>query len=122
MSNVVFISIILIVIGIVFVIQEFSMKEDEKYEFSFTDSIEPEERFVACDNVDDCFKFKGSACPAYAGGTEVCINKNFVQEYNSVIEEKTGLNLEIKCPGTDLSTDMICECIDKRCVLTDVIL
>ncbi|MBN2202592.1 MAG: hypothetical protein JW700_00165 [Candidatus Aenigmarchaeota archaeon] len=117
MTNVTLISIMLIAIGIVFVIQELSVKEEEKYEYSYTDYVEPEERFVACDDVDDCFKFKGSACPANMGGVEVCVNKNFVQEYNSVIESKTGLTLEIECPEINRTTDMTCACINNKCAL-----
>jgi hypothetical protein len=117
MSRTTFFALALIAIGIVFVIQEFVMKKEVVYEYSYTEHIEPEERFIVCNNVDDCFKFKGSACPATSGGTEVCVGKNFVQEYNSVIEEKTGLNLEIECPEIDLSTDMTCDCIDNRCTL-----
>ena len=116
----VLVSIVLLSIGAYFVVDNFYLGHSKQYEYSTTDFIEPEERFVTCVDVDDCFKFQGSACPATAGGVEVCINKNFVQEYRSIIEDETGILVDIDCPQVDMSTDRECGCILSRCELMGV--
>jgi hypothetical protein len=113
----VLISLVIISLGVVSLFHELYV-EDESYEYSFTDYVNPEERFVLCSSNDDCFKFKGSVCPAEAGGVETCINKNFVQEYSSVIEDNAGACTVNECPQICLTTNRTCECIDNRCVLT----
>jgi hypothetical protein len=115
--KIVLISLLLISLGLVSLFHEF-YAEEKVYEYNFTDFIEPEEKFTACTSSDDCFKFKGSACPADAGGVETCINKNFVQEYNSEIQDLAGSYNVNECPQLYLSTNRICECIDSNCVLT----
>ena len=116
----VLVSIVLLSIGTYFVVDNFYFNHDKQYEYSTTDFVEPEEKFLDCDNVDDCFKFQGSACPPTSGGVEICINKNFVQEYRSTIEEKTGILVDIDCPQVDMSTDSECGCILNRCELMGV--
>jgi hypothetical protein len=111
--------IVMIVFGVLIVVQEIYIPQRETfYEYSATDFIEPEERFTFCYIDDDCFKFKGSACPADSGGIETCVNKNFVQEYNSEIEEKAGKHWERGCPEIYMLTNKTCQCIDNRCTLT----
>ena len=112
----VLISIALLSVGSVF-LADGLFSNEKTYDYMSTDFIEPERSFITCSNVDDCFKFKGSACPAEVGGIEVCINKDFVQEYTSIIENKTGLQIEIECPQVDVSTDMACSCIENKCLL-----
>jgi hypothetical protein len=108
----------IIFIAIVLLIQEFYVPQRYvKYEYSSTDFIEPDESFVTCDTDDDCFKFKGSLCPADSGGTEVCINKDYVQEYNSVIDGLAGKHIENVCPEIYLVTDRECKCVDNICSL-----
>ena len=110
-------SLALLSLGAVSVFHEI-YAEKESYEYSFTDYIYPEEKFVQCTSTDDCFKFRGSVCPAEAGGVEMCINKNFVQEYNSVIEGNAGSCMVNECPQACLTTNRTCECINNRCALT----
>jgi hypothetical protein len=110
--------IAIVVVGVIVIIQEFySPVKEKNYEYSATDFIEPEERFTFCYNDDDCFKFKGSACPADSGGIEICINKNYVQEYNSVIEAAAGKHWERGCPEIYMVTNKTCSCIDSKCSL-----
>ena len=92
--------------------------EEKTHDYNFTDYIEPEEKFITCTNNDDCFKFKGSVCPAEAGGVELCINKNFVQEYNSVLEYMAGSCMVTECPQVCLTTNRTCECIENKCTLS----
>lgn len=109
-------SIGLITVGTLYLIGG-SFSNEKTYDYTSTDFIEPDEEFVLCDSEDDCFKFRGSACPAEAGGVEVCVNKNFVQEYSSEIEGKVGLQIEIECPQADMSTRMECGCVENKCTL-----
>jgi hypothetical protein len=114
-----------IAVGLIVIIQEFYSSAKEKvYQYSPTDYIEPEERFLVCTNntnsnstADECFKFKASACPAEMGGIEMCINKNFIQEYNSVIERGAGEHWDLSCPEINMVTDRACDCIDNVCTL-----
>ncbi len=106
------------IVGVIVIVQEFYCAAEEKvYEYSATDFIEPDERFTFCDIDDDCFKFKGSACPIDSGGVEVCVHKNYVQEYNSVIEEAAGKHWERGCPEIYMVTNRTCSCIDNVCTL-----
>ena len=108
----------IIFVGVMFLIQEFYVPGIENdYQYSSTEFIEPDETFVLCDNDDDCFKFKGSVCPPDSGGVEVCVNKDYVQEYNSVIEGLAGNHIETVCPEIYLVTDRECKCIDNKCGL-----
>ena len=118
MKKIILILILIITIGTLLLIQEFYIPREEKnYKYSPTEFIEPNENFIFCYINDDCFKFKGSACPADSGGIETCVNKNFVQEYNSVIEELAGRDLERGCPEIYLVSNKICGCIENKCVL-----
>ena len=64
------------VVGLIVIIQEFyNPVKENNYKYSATDFIEPNESFIFCYSDDDCFKFKGSACPADSGGVELCIIK-----------------------------------------------
>ena len=112
----VYISLALIGLGVASLL--YKVNDEKVYSYNITDFIEPQERFLTCNNVDDCFKFKGSACPADRGGAEVCINKNFVQEYNSIIEDQAGMYYVTQCPNISLSTNVTCDCVDNRCSLS----
>jgi len=110
--------IAVIIAGVIVMVQEFyNPVEENDYKYSATDFIEPNESFLFCYNSDDCFKFKGSACPTDSGGVEICINKNFVQEYNSIIEKFAGKHWERDCPEIDLQTDRTCSCVESKCSL-----
>ena len=118
MKQITLVLLTIIFVAVLFLTQEFYMpKTENEYQYSSTDFIEPDESFVICDNNDDCFKFKGSACPADLGGTEVCINKDHVQEYNSLIEGCAGNHIELNCPEICMTTDRECKCINNKCTL-----
>ena len=112
----VLLSLVLVSMGLASLYYTFQGKE-KAYDYNTTDFIEPEEKFVVCGNDDDCFKFKGSACPAEVGGVEICVNKNFVQEYSSTIEGLAGSCNVNECPQVSLSTNRTCSCIDSKCSL-----
>ena len=113
----IFLPIIFIIIGLLFLINEFYVPAKTQYEYSPTEFIEPFKRFVNCFEDKDCIKVKGSACPPSSGGFEVCINKNYFQEYISEIEEKAGKEWEVECPAIYLISNKICDCIESECVL-----
>ncbi|MFH1473710.1 MAG: hypothetical protein ABIE55_02345 [Candidatus Aenigmatarchaeota archaeon] len=107
-----------VVVGIIVITQEFYSPVEEKvYDYSATEFIEPSNTFTFCYVDDDCFKFKGSACPADSGGIEVCVHKNYIQEYNSVIEDAAGKQWERGCPEIYLVSEKMCSCIDSKCTL-----
>ena len=114
----IFLALLLIVIGIAFIIQQFYFPIKEiKYKYSSTDFIEPSQDFLKCNEDTDCIKVKGSACPPNEGGREVCVNKNHFQEYISIIDEKAGSEAEIVCPQVYLVTNKPCGCASGVCVL-----
>jgi len=110
--------LIVIIVGLLILIQEFyTSQKITKYKYSPTDFIEPAERFIFCYTDDDCLKVKGSACPPDSGGVETCVNKNFMQEYNSMIEELAGKHWELGCPEIYLVTVKSCACVKDKCSL-----
>jgi hypothetical protein len=114
----IFLAFLFIIIGLVFLIQEFYVpNKNVQYKYSTTDFIEPSEEFITCYQDTDCIKIKGSACPASEGGAEVCVNNNHFQEYISGIDEKAGKQEEIICPQVYLVTDKQCKCIEGKCKL-----
>ena len=118
MKKIILILIIIIIVGVLLLIQEFYIpQKGMNYKYSPTDFIEPTQRFIFCYVNDDCLKVKGSTCPPESGGVETCVNKDFMQEYNTMIEELAGKHWEIGCPEIYLVTNKICSCIDNKCVL-----
>lgn len=114
----IFLAIIFIVLSLIFLIQEFYVPiKKVNYEYSPTDFIEPSERFLKCFEDTDCIKIKGSACPPSSGGKEVCVDKDYFQEYLSEIEEKAGREEEVNCPQVYTVTNKTCDCIENKCVL-----
>ena len=117
-SLAIFLSFLLIAIGLVFVIQQFYVPSKKvQHKYSATDFIEPPQDFLTCNQDTDCIKVKGSACPPSEGGTEVCVSKNHFQEYISDIDEKAGKQEEVICPQVYLVTDKQCKCIEGKCKL-----
>jgi hypothetical protein len=111
-------ALVLIIIGLIYIVQEFHVpKKENNYEYSSTDFIRPSQRFLNCFEDLDCIKIKGSACPPSAGGKEVCVDKDFFQEYLSEIEEKSGKESEIICPQVYLVTNKTCICNNGKCNL-----
>lgn len=107
-------SLILIVVGLIFLIQEFYLPREEiYYKYSPTDFIEPSEIFIRCYENKDCIKVKGSVCPV----TSTCVNKNYLQEYDSEIEKSAGTPLEADCPGMDIKDNYECFCVNNSCKL-----
>jgi len=92
--------------------------QSEVSKYPSTYFIEPSSvLFVECYTVDDCIKVKGSACPPQKGGIEICINKNYMQQYLSSIETLSGKEWEVKCPSMDNSTNKECSCNNNTCKL-----
>jgi len=109
---------ILFLLALVFFIQgSYVPIKKTPYKHSSTDFIEPSERFLKCYEDMDCIKVKGSACPPNSGGTEVCVDKDYFQEYLSEIEKQAGREEEIACPEIYLVTNKTCSCIEDKCVL-----
>lgn len=79
--------------------------------------VGPSELFVACSKTDDCIKVKGSTCQPSKGGEEICINKNYMQEYLSSIETLEGKEWEVSCPNADKTTNRSCSCLNNVCQL-----
>lgn len=114
----IFLAFLFIIIGLVFLIQEFyAPNKKVQYKYSTTDFIEPSEKFITCYQGTDCIKIKGSACPASEGGTEVCVNKNHFQEYISDIDEKAGAETDVVCPQVYMVTNKTCVCVSGECNL-----
>ena len=110
--------LVLIVLAVVFFIQEsYVPTEKNQYKYSPTAFIEPLERFLKCFEDTDCIKVRGSACPPSSGGAEVCVDKDFFQEYISEIEKKAGREDEVGCPEIYLVSNKTCSCIENTCVL-----
>ncbi len=115
---IIILGLLLIVLAVVFYIQEFYVPiKNISYKYSSTDFIEPPQNFVKCYEEKDCIKVKGSACSPESGGTEVCVNKNYFQEYLSEIEEKAGKQGKIACPEIYLVSNKTCDCIENLCSL-----
>lgn len=87
------------------------------YKYPSTYFIEPSNLFVSCYKTDDCIKVKGSACQPSKGGVETCINKNYMQEYLSNIENLAGKYWEVNCPNVNNSTNKECSCVNNNCNL-----
>ena len=114
----IFLAFLFIIIGLVFLIQEFyAPTKNVKYKYSTTDFVEPSALFVKCAENEDCIKIKGSVCPPEAGGIEVCVNKNYFQEYISYINEKAGFETDVACPEVYLTTNKTCTCTENKCKL-----
>lgn len=111
------IAVIIASLSIIFFAQDFynPKKKVNQYNFSSTDFIEPAENFIKCYEDDDCIKIKGSACPPSSGGVEVCVNKNYFQEYISQIDRAAGNEAEVVCPQVYLVTNRTCGCIENKC-------
>jgi len=75
--------------------------------------------FVECHTNDDCLKIKGTACQPSKGGTEICINKNYMQEYLSNIETLSGKEWEVDCPEVNNISNKICSCVNNNCKLVN---
>jgi len=115
----IFLATLLIILGLVLLIQEFHIPiKNIQYKYSPTEFIEPSERFVKCFEDTECIKIKGSACPPSSGGAEVCVDKDYFQEYLSEIEEKAGREWEVACPEIYLISNKTCGCVENKCVLT----
>jgi hypothetical protein len=113
-------ALILISLGILALNKDFYYFKSiltERSKYPSTYFIEPTKMFVACYNTDDCIKAKGTACPPSRGGTEACINKNYMQEYLSSIDILSGKEWEISCPNVDKTTAKECSCINGICNL-----
>jgi len=102
---------------IVFVQKVYVPGNKVQYKISTTDFVEPSEDFIRCYEDTDCIKIKGSACPPSEGGVEVCVNKNYFQEYISQIEKQAGNEAEIVCPQVYLVTNRTCGCVQSECSL-----
>jgi hypothetical protein len=114
----IFLVLLLIVLGLIFLIQEFYIPiKSVQYKYSPTDFIEPNENFLKCFEDTDCIKVKGSACPPESGGTEVCVDKDHFQEYISEIEKQAGRESEVTCPEIYLLSNKTCSCIESKCEL-----
>jgi len=114
----IFLGLVLIVLAVIFFIQESHVPiKKTSYKYSPTDFIEPSERFLKCYEDTDCIKIKGSACPPSSGGTEVCVDKDFFQEYLSEIEKQAGREEEVGCPEIYLVSNKTCSCIENKCIL-----
>lgn len=114
----IFLAVLLILLALIFFIQDFYVPiKNVSYKYSSTAFIEPSETFIKCFEDKDCIKVKGSACPPNKGGEEVCVDKDYFQEYLSDIEEKAGREDEVKCSMTYLVTNKNCVCIEGRCTL-----
>lgn len=90
-----------------------------KEKYPSTSLVEPSNLFVSCYKTDDCLKVKGSACQPSKGGEETCINKNYMQEYLSSIENLAGKDLEVSCPSIDKTTNRSCSCLNNICQLVN---
>jgi len=110
--------LVLLAIGIIFLIQEFYIPtENKKYRYSPTDFVQPTDLFIKCDETSDCIKVKGSVCPPETGGIEVCVNKNYFQEYISYINERAGFETDVSCPAVNMVTNKTCGCAENKCVV-----
>jgi hypothetical protein len=106
------------IVGSIMLIQQFySPSRSENYTSSSTELIEPRGEFTKCSDSTNCIKIKGSACPPSEGGVEVCVNKNYFQQYISVIDNKAGSEAGAVCPQIYLATNRTCECVQNECVM-----
>jgi len=111
-----FSSALLASLAAVFLVQEFYTPIKKlPYKYSPTDFIEPSATFTKCYINDDCLKVKGSACPPDTGGVDTCVNKNYMQEYLSEIEELEGKEWEVTCPQIDKTNNYECFCVNNTC-------
>jgi hypothetical protein len=110
--------VLFVIVALIFMIQNvYTPTKKIQYRYSPTDFIEPDGNFIKCYKDDDCIKVKGSACPVGAGGTETCINKNYIQEYNSKIENLAGKEWEVACPSISRTDNYGCACVNNVCEL-----
>ena len=108
----------MMVVGSIMLIQQFySPSRNESYTTSSTELIEPRDEFIKCSDSTNCIKIKGSACPPSEGGAEVCVNKNYFQQYISVIDNMAGSLADIKCPQVYMVTNRTCGCVNNNCVM-----
>lgn len=118
MNNYVILAVSLIAIGLIMLVQQlYTPVKKVNHDFSSTDFIAPDQSFIGCEQTDDCIKVKGSVCPPSEGGKEVCVNKNYFQEYISTIDERAGSAVDAVCPQIYLATNKTCGCVDSRCML-----
>ena len=118
LSIIIILAFLFVILALIFFIQESYIPiKKAQYKYSPTDFIEPSENFVKCYEDKDCIKVKGSACPPSSGGTEVCVDKDYFQEYLSKIEKLAGKELEVACPEIYLVSNKICDCIENKCSL-----
>jgi len=82
--------------------------------------IKPSNLFSSCYKDDDCIKVKGSACQPSKGGIETCINKNYMQEYLSNIDNLAGKEWEVECPSINNTTSKGCSCVNNVCNLVSL--
>ena len=114
----IFLSILFISLSLIFYIQcSYDPRKKVQYKNSPTDFIEPPKDFINCYEDTDCIKVKGSACPPSQGGIEVCVNKNYFQEYISEIDKQAGPEGEVVCPQVFLVSNKTCGCIGGTCIL-----
>jgi hypothetical protein len=108
----------MMVVGSIMLIQQvYSPSKSESYASSSTELIEPRDEFIKCSDSTNCIKIKGSACPPSEGGVEVCVNKNYFQQYISVIDNKAGSEIVANCPQVYLATNRTCDCVQNKCVM-----
>lgn len=112
------VAILLASLSIIFFVQNtYDPRKREQYKSSATELVEPAENFIKCYEDTDCIKVKGSSCPPSEGGVEVCVNKNYFQEYISQIEKQEGREAEVVCPQVYMVTNRTCGCIENVCVI-----
>ncbi|NIO44574.1 MAG: hypothetical protein GTN36_03415 [Candidatus Aenigmarchaeota archaeon] len=117
-TTIIILGSVFIILAIIFLVQEFYIPiEKNQYKYTSTEFIEPSERFLKCYESTDCIKIKGSACPPTSGGVEVCVDKDYFQEYLSEVEEKAGREEEVVCPEIYLVSDKTCSCLQDKCIL-----
>ncbi len=107
-------SLSFIILALIFFIQEYYIPMKKvQYKYSPTDFIEPSKNFIKCYENSDCIKVKGSVCPV----TMTCVNKNYLQEYNSKIENLAGNLWEAECPEKTITDNYECFCVNNTCKL-----
>jgi hypothetical protein len=120
-------SIIVIAIALVFLAPyfvntyyDYKSLQGETSKYPSTYFIKPSNSFVSCYKDDDCLKVKGSACQPSNGGVETCINKNYMQEYLSSIDNLAGKEWEVECPNINNTTNRTCSCVNNVCNLVSL--
>jgi hypothetical protein len=106
----------LIVVGTLIIAEQlYQPPREVHHSLSPVEFVEPDQAFTNCDSGADCIKIKGSACPASRGGAEVCVNKNYFQEYISLIDRKAGAEADVMCPQVQMNTSRVCGCVQNKC-------